>query len=77
MCKIKLSKPQQLVVDALKNNDGAVLVERKYYHWSQVLQGDKVILLSVYKPTVHALIRNGIITSISGTINQYKLTPNP
>lgn len=71
---MKLTEPQQHVVNVLKSNEGSYLIRSKLYHWSKIWSASGRILLedSVWKPTVDSLCRKDILISFSNML-KYKL----
>lgn len=74
LSKKKLSYPQYRVIEALRK-EGTVLIESCYYHWSHVVQGKKVLINSVYLPTVTFLKKNNMIIKVEGEKDRYILNP--
>jgi len=74
MAKIKLSKPQQIVIDALISNNKSFIYTSSMYHWNKVMNDKKVILQSVWKPTVEKLIN--IKAIIPYGVKKYILNPD-
>ena len=70
----KLSSVQVSVITALRKKN-ARLIESRFYHWSEVRQKDKTLILSVYKSTVKFLKENNFIVLVEGTKNEYILNP--
>lgn len=70
--KIKFSSVQACVIDALCN-EGAYLFESPYYHWSKVIINGETKILSIHRPTVEFLKRNGIIIPLEGGGKKYIL----
>ena len=70
----KLSSVQANVIDVLRKKN-AVLVESTYYHWSKVWQGNKILIISIHKPTVKFLKDKEFIIPIEGAKNKYILNP--
>lgn len=71
----RLSPVQVSVIEAL-SNEGAKLIESKLYHWNKVVQGDKVIIRSIHRPTVNFLKNNNIIEKVKDQDGVYTLRQN-
>ena len=75
---MKLTKPQQHVVDVMKANKGSYLRKSNLYHWSKIwaADGKQMLEISVWRPTINSLYYKGILIPFDNDNTKFKLNEN-
>jgi hypothetical protein len=72
----KLTAPQQIVINALIENEGSYLhISRRLYSWGTIVSGDdKILMLCIYTVSIDSLINKKLLVEFEK--DKYKLNPD-